>query len=692
MLKRLSEIRRKPDSTVQDVALAAVEQISASGRCADAARVSRPLVKLYGFSLQTCESVLDALLAEGKVVKAERAGKPVYRKVSWDSIASCGVRASEGKIAAAWDSMQKEDATLEELGAFLVENDVCKDRDEILDVIREEAMDDKLTLIDLGDVTGEESSEEDCQEQDVPDIDLVKKEKIDNEGTEGTCIFKEILEEIPESQKRKEEVIDVSSDSSTIGPTRKRRKLKQSSKPVSLSGDDSSCQEAKEKTKEKAESEEELNEEDLDSEGDGDDETRQNVDGLYKPSIRIKKVPNQPLKKSGRVRSKRYDSNEYVFPSLKKKSNRRRCMKSENAEGKTIYSEFPKRRCGLQKCSICREPCRLSESPVRCRLCKSFAHSSCVEQEQLLFMSEPYDRTAWYCSHCRADKPANSFKATCVSCVMPTNKWLGSLVKCLSCGDHYHKTCISPRITNMMIGSWQCKNCAEKKAVKEVTIATKGVVSSNTVVIKGLHHMVSPEAIKTELTRKGYNVKKCVNAISRFKTPLNMFFVVLEDSSYNDKILGINRLLQSNVKVLRPFQLKSNSINSEEGKEKMMLMGMADEASSSSSEDIKSKRMEVQRKARMQIEERPVPDPDVPDPTLWTTEEVADYFATYFDDNVSKTFIEQDIDGYALKLMKRYDVLKGMGFKLGLGLRVLFHVKRLQIRTNDRTIIWADES
>lgn len=76
-----------------------------------------------------------------------------------------------------------------------------------------------------------------------------------------------------------------------------------------------------------------------------------------------------------------------------------------------------------------------------------------------------------------------------------------------------------------------------------------------------------------------------------------------------------------------------------------------------------------------------------PDSRNWSSEDVYNYFKEYLDEEAANAFMEQDIDGYALKLMGRSDVLN-LGLKLGPSLKVLFHVRRLQLRSNNLLEIW----
>lgn len=76
-----------------------------------------------------------------------------------------------------------------------------------------------------------------------------------------------------------------------------------------------------------------------------------------------------------------------------------------------------------------------------------------------------------------------------------------------------------------------------------------------------------------------------------------------------------------------------------------------------------------------------------PDPTNWSSKDVYNYFRKYFDEDIARAILEQDIDGYSLKLLGRADVLK-LDFKLGICLKILLHIKRLQLHSNNLVDIW----
>lgn len=73
-------------------------------------------------------------------------------------------------------------------------------------------------------------------------------------------------------------------------------------------------------------------------------------------------------------------------------------------------------------------------------------------------------------------------------------------------------------------------------------------------------------------------------------------------------------------------------------------------------------------------------DPEIPNVTHWTVEQIMEYFDNKGFKMVSEVFKEQDIDGTALLMLTRSDVLMGLNLKLGPALKVYKQVRILQTR------------
>lgn len=72
----------------------------------------------------------------------------------------------------------------------------------------------------------------------------------------------------------------------------------------------------------------------------------------------------------------------------------------------------------------------------------------------------------------------------------------------------------------------------------------------------------------------------------------------------------------------------------------------------------------------------------VPDVTNWTVENVHCYFMQCIP-TVAEVMRRQEIDGHALLLLKRRDVMSLTGITMGASLKAYEHVRQLQTRIND---------
>lgn len=80
-------------------------------------------------------------------------------------------------------------------------------------------------------------------------------------------------------------------------------------------------------------------------------------------------------------------------------------------------------------------------------------------------------------------------------------------------------------------------------------------------------------------------------------------------------------------------------------------------------------------------------DPNIPDASDWTSEQVYQYFARLFPKE-AEIFRHQDIDGHSLLMMKRSDVLNRLDLLLGPALKIYRHVLKLQVRRDDPKLYW----
>lgn len=82
------------------------------------------------------------------------------------------------------------------------------------------------------------------------------------------------------------------------------------------------------------------------------------------------------------------------------------------------------------------------------------------------------------------------------------------------------------------------------------------------------------------------------------------------------------------------------------------------------------------------------PHEDVPDVKTWDCDTVYVYFRSKTNDEYANLLKENQIDGDALLLIKREDVLNRFNLKLGPALRLYSHIVALQCRNNHPVLAW----
>lgn len=84
------------------------------------------------------------------------------------------------------------------------------------------------------------------------------------------------------------------------------------------------------------------------------------------------------------------------------------------------------------------------------------------------------------------------------------------------------------------------------------------------------------------------------------------------------------------------------------------------------------------------------PHENIPDCRNWDCDEVYTYFMGTTTAEYAQLFKENEIDGDALLLMKRDDVLNRFNLKLGPALRLYSHIISLQFKNNNPVLTWNE--
>ncbi|XP_041356602.1 histone acetyltransferase KAT6B-like isoform X2 [Gigantopelta aegis] len=95
--------------------------------------------------------------------------------------------------------------------------------------------------------------------------------------------------------------------------------------------------------------------------------------------------------------------------------------------------------------------------------------------------------------------------------------------------------------------------------------------------------------------------------------------------------------------------------------------------------DSSSEKSELNKLRRSPLVKKHMKNGKFPDASEWTIDDVYNFFSEIGFPEQANAFIDQEIDGKSLLLMKRSDVLTGMSFKLGPALKIYQYVEGLQM-------------
>lgn len=214
---------------------------------------------------------------------------------------------------------------------------------------------------------------------------------------------------------------------------------------------------------------------------------------------------------------------------------------------------------------------------------------------------------------------------TCVICCETSES--GNLVSCINCNDAYHNSCHVPKIPSKSSTKWKCGHCSDKFNDKP---------EKTDKLLKNKEQKDTKDIKDKEI--------KDLKLMKELKEPLLSIITSRPDTPTNPSTLP---------PVLSPQVSPSRSL----------VDGI----------DLLS---------------RDTIDPNIPDASDWTSEQVYQYFARLFGPKEVEVFRNQDIDGHALLLMSRSDVLSGLDLLLGPALKIYRHVLKLQLRRDDTKFYW----
>lgn len=233
----------------------------------------------------------------------------------------------------------------------------------------------------------------------------------------------------------------------------------------------------------------------------------------------------------------------------------------------------------------------------------------------------------------------------CRQCSLCAKEKQESLVACRDCTVRAHPSCIySPEEMIQKAGSnWQCERCKSCTICCETSDA--GPLATCFTCDEAYHYYCHTPRIIIPKSNSKWQCNDCNQ--KQYKTSINQ----------NISLVTSRPDTPSNPPVLPP--VLSPQVSPARGSSDQM--------------DDDSPRDGI--------------DPNIPDASDWTSEQVYQYFARLFPKE-AEVFRQQDIDGHSLLLMKRSDVLTGLDLLLGPALKIYRHVLKLQVRRDDPKLYW----
>ncbi|XP_045473865.1 uncharacterized protein LOC123680144 [Harmonia axyridis] len=216
---------------------------------------------------------------------------------------------------------------------------------------------------------------------------------------------------------------------------------------------------------------------------------------------------------------------------------------------------------------------------------------------------------------------------TCSICYETANA--GALIVCYVCADAYHASCHQPHISDKVKNGnkWLCFNCQ------------------------------LPEELEISKIQSNMSFTTCKSS------------TINNDDAYSDSnssTSNFRSMLSSSVPHSPPELANDRNSTDQEHSD----------SKDSDYEDDSNSKCQNTNDCDSEI------DPRIPDATLWTPDDVYQYFTQFFPEE-AKVFKEQEIDGRSLLLLKRMDVLTKLNLRLGPALKIYKHVITLQVRRDD---------
>lgn len=282
------------------------------------------------------------------------------------------------------------------------------------------------------------------------------------------------------------------------------------------------------------------------------------------------------------------------------------------------------------------------------------------------------------------------------------------IYKCCSCSDSFHSSCLDPSLTkNIGRKKFTCVKC-ESKLKSDQT--KKAAPSKKSAGFAGFSH----EETSSKANSQKSNTGQCVIVSSKnnvIKLKLNVKgrkdesipTISTKPQKKVEPKVDIADMLECEIKEEDSTPTPEQDVNhanrlspceTEDHKKKT-----ATECSKIAvRKDLVIENIEVKQndnddgdmKIEYDTKTKFMPHENIPDVKKWDCDEVYTYFLGTTTAEYAQLFKENQIDGDALLLIKRDDVLNRFNLKLGPALRLYSHIVSLQYKNNNPILAWNE--
>lgn len=335
---------------------------------------------------------------------------------------------------------------------------------------------------------------------------------------------------------------------------------------------------------------------------------------------------------------------------------------------------------------------------VSCTDCMKRGHFTCLRTGKL-FKTADTEKT-WQCPSCKIcevcgnQEPIVSKEISILEKTHNNNKFYlplqAELFKCITCYNSYHSHCLNLSSKNLVRKRFTCALCTRIEAKHEEKETTTTSTTTEPQPVNSASNDGFAGFSRDESTKK--------NAVNNQQAKLKKVTIQI-NANHTDDELSIKMEPKSpspeaatNGKFTKvATNISKVGRNSSENKifvRKDLVsrerIQSKDEDDVGDEEDATNEDNKYNKKAAMK------PHEDVPDVKQWNCDEVYTYFLGTTTHEFANLLKENQIDGDALLLIKREDVLNRFNLKLGPALRLYSHIVALQFRNTNPILAWNE--